>query len=601
MERWYQDVMSDISRSVGIAVLSILLALGVAQASPASDLRALIGDYERFAREQDPIRAAQRGDTAAATRWSDDTPAAVDKRKRALTGFDARIKRLTRSKLSAADALERDVLADRVAVALEGIGYDEERMPFISGEGFFVNPDYAAAFTSLRDENAAAAWLKRIEALPGYYETQIANMRRGIATKFTQPKLVVESALRTVRAQAALPAEESPLLKPFAALPETVSDDARRRLTARGLELVRTKVKPAQAALVRFLETEYLPAARPQLAARSLPDGERYYPYVVRRHTTTTQTPDEIHAIGLKEVARVRGEMDAVIAETGFKGSFAEFLAFLRSDAQFYPRDADDLMQKTSEVANRVNGVLPRWFGRLPRLTYAVVFIPEALENASAGYWPGNPRDGIAGQVLLRRQDAARRTLYDLPAWLLHEGAPGHHTQIALAEEREGLPEYRRNDDVTAFVEGWALYAEHLGVEMDLYRTPYERFGQLSMEMWRACRLVVDTGLHWLGWTREQAVACLRDNSALAPASVEFEVDRYIGWPGQALAYKIGDAEIRRIRAEASARLGTCFDIRAFHDAVLAAGALPLSLLRTQMTSWIASQSRAGCKPAPGQ
>jgi uncharacterized protein (DUF885 family) len=587
--------------SARVAVLAIMLAASAAQASPAGDLHALIGDYERFAREQDPLRAAQRGDAAAAVRWPDDAPAAVDARKRTLEGFDKRINRLAKSKLSPADALERDVLADRVATSLEGLAFDEERMPFISGEGFFVNPDYAAAFTALRDEKSAIAWLKRIEALPAYYDIQVANMRRGIKTKFTQPKLVVESTLRTVRAQAELPVGESPLLKPLAALPETVPNDARQRLITRGLELVRTRVRPAQAALVKFLETEYLPVARPELAARTLPGGERYYPYVVRRHTTTTLTPDEIHAIGLKEVARVRGEMDAVIAETGFNGGFAAFLAFLRSDPQFFPRDADDLMQRTSEVANRVNGTLPRWFGKLPRLTYAVVFIPETLENASAGYWPGNPRDGIAGQVLLRRQDAARRTLYDLPAWVLHEGAPGHHTQIALAEELKGLPEYRRNDDVTAFVEGWALYAEHLGVEMGLYRTPYERFGQLSMEMWRACRLVIDTGLHWLGWTREQAVACLRDNSALAPAQVEFEVDRYIGWPGQALAYKIGDNEIRRIRAEAKSRIGACFDVRAFHDALLAAGALPLSLLRTHMESWIRSQSRTGCGDTPGQ
>jgi len=572
-----------------------------ALAAPAADLRKLITDYEGFARDQDPIRAAQRGDAAAAVRWPDDTPAAVDARKRALQEFDRRIKRLATAKLAAKDALERDVLADRVSVALEGLAFDEERMPFISGEGFFVNPDYAAAFTSLGDEAAAERWLKRIEALPAYYDVQIANMRRGIETKFTQPKLVVESALRTVRAQADLSLDESPLLKPLSDLPATMPAAARQRLMTRGRELVRTKVKPAQTRLVRFLERDYLPAARPNLGARSLPDGERYYAYVVKRHTTTALGPDEIHAIGLKEVARVRKEMDAVIAETGFKGGFAAFLSFLRNDRQFFPRDADDLMQKTSEIANRVNGELPRWFGKLPRLTYAVVFIPEALENASAGYWPGNPRDGIAGQVLLRRQDAARRTLYDLPAWLLHEGAPGHHTQIALAEELDGLPAYRRNDDVTAFVEGWALYAEHLGVEMGLYRTPYERFGQLSMEMWRACRLVIDTGLHWMGWTREQAVACLRDNSALAPAQIEFEVDRYIGWPGQALAYKIGDAEIRALRAKAATRLGKCFDIRAFHDAVLAAGALPLSLLRTRLEAWGLSKSRVGCAEPPVQ
>jgi uncharacterized protein (DUF885 family) len=276
-----------------------------------------------------------------------------------------------------------------------------------------------------------------------------------------------------------------------------------------------------------------------------------------------------------------------------FAGNFAEFLAFLRSDKQFYPRSPEDLLAKASEIANRTNGELPRWFGKLPRLTYAVVFIPETLKGSSAGYWVGNAHDGIAGQVLLRRHDAEKRTLYDLPAWVLHEGAPGHHIQIALAEELEGLPEYRRNDDVTAFVEGWALYTEYLGEEMGLYRTPYERFGRLSMEMWRACRLVIDTGLHWLGWTREQAVACLRDNSALSPDQIEQEVDRYIGWPGQALAYKIGDNEIREIRAETREQLGACFDIRRFHDALLGAGPLPLAILRDHIKTWVTTQAPA--------
>jgi uncharacterized protein (DUF885 family) len=580
---------------LSLAFIAAIAFSATLHAAPAGDLNKLIRDYESFTRAQDPIRAAMRGDETAATLWPDDSQKAVAARKRSLEDFGRRLARLKSKKLQPKDALERDVLADRVAVALEAIAFDEERMPFISGEGFFVNPDYAATFTSLRNERETQAWLKRIETLPDYYAVQIANMRRGIKTNFTQPRLVVDNALRTVRAQADLAPEESPLLKPLQTLPETMAEDARRSLQARGLDLVRTKVKPAQADLVRFLESEYLPAARAKLGAASLEDGKRYYAFLARRHTTTTLTPDEIHAVGLKEVARIRAEMDALIKETGFEGSFAEFLAFLRSDPQFYPADAGDLMAKTSEIANRANGALPRWFGKLPRLTYAVVFIPDALENASAGYWPGNPLQGIAGQVLLRRADAKKRTLYDLPAWVLHEGAPGHHTQIALAEELEALPEYRRSDDVTAFVEGWALYAEYLGEEMGLYRTPYERFGRLSMEMWRACRLVIDTGLHWMDWPRDRAVACLRDNSALSPDQIEHEVDRYIGWPGQALAYKIGDSEIRNLRAEAKLSLGSCFDIRGFHDALLGAGALPLNVLRQQMSAWTQSQKRNAC------
>lgn len=575
--------------------LLMLFIVAVAATFPAHgasmELRALIKDYERFARAQDPIRSAQRGDQDAATRWPDDTPAAVGARKRDLESFRDRIKHLAKAKLDEAATLERDVLADRVDTALAALSFDEERIPFISGEGFFINPDYAAAFTSLRSEADAERWLRRIEAFPAYYAVQISNMRRGIKTGFTQPRLVVDNALKTVRAQTDLPAEQSLLLEPLRNLADPAGDQAREKLLARGIDIVRTKVKPAQRSLVDFLEKDYAPASRPALAARTLPDGERYYRHVVARHTTTALAPDEIHALGLKEVARVRREMEATIAETGFNGDFAAFLAFLRNDARFLPRDAEDLMARASEIANRANGALPRWFGKLPRLTYSVVFIPEALRHASAGYWVGNPHQGIAGQVLLRKADAARRTLYDLPAWVFHEGAPGHHTQIALGEELGGLPEYRRNDDVTAFVEGWALYSEYLGEEMGLYRTPYERFGRQSMEMWRACRLVIDTGLHWLRWTRDEAVACLRENSALAPATIEAEVDRYIGWPGQALAYKIGDNEIRAIRTEAQENLGACFDIRTFHDALLSAGALPLSVLRNRMAAWTAAQS----------
>ena len=578
-------------RALMVSVALALAALpSLASADPASDLRTLISDYERFAREGDPIRAAQRGDAAAASRWADDTPGAVAQRRRALESFSARLAALAGAALPEPAALERDALGARVSDALDGLGFDEERMPFTSGEGFFINPDYAATLTVLSTIDAAESWLKRLEAVPLYCEQQTANMRRGIATRFTQPKLVVEAALRSVRAQAALPAADSPLLQPLRRLPATLPDAQRARLLARGEEIYRARVVPAWSTLGDFLERSYLPHARPELGARSLPDGARYYASLVRRHTTTDLTPEQVHDLGLREMARIRPLMDEAIRDAGYKGSFAQFLAMLRSEPRFFPRDADELMQITSEIANRANAQLPHFFGVLPRNPYAVVFMPSAMEGGSSGYWPGNPAQGVAGQVLLRRGSATKTSLYDLPAWVMHEGAPGHHIQVALAEEATTLPEYRRNDDLTAFVEGWALYAERLGEEMDIYRTPYERFGRLSNEMWRACRLVIDTGMHWMGWSREQAVACLRDNTALPAAAIDKEVDRYIGWPGQALAYKIGEIEMRDMRAEAERQLGARFDIRAFHDAVLGSGPLPLSVLHRHMTAWIATQ-----------
>ncbi len=577
---------------VGMIVGALLaLAPVAAFADAGANLHALIADYERFAREADPIRAASRGDVVAQVRWPDDSLAAVAARTHALRGFSVRLAALSTQPLSDAELIERDALEARVRTALEGAAFDEERMPFVSGEGFFINPDYAATLTVLKTPQDAELWLTRLEAISAYFSIQIANMRRGIQTRFTQPRLVVENALRSVRAQAALAPAQSPLLSPLASLPSTIPDAERARLYRRGDAIFRNSIAPSLLALGDFLEREYLPHARATIGIRGAPNGARYYAYLVRRHTTTDLTPSQVHDLGLREVARIRAEMQAAMREAGFGGSFAEFLAFLRSDPQFFPRDADDLVRISSEIANRINFQMPRFFGVLPRNSYAITFIPSALELGSSGYWPGNPSQGVAGQVLLRRTGAEHRTLYDLPSWVLHEGAPGHHTQIALAEELQSLPEYRRNDDITAYVEGWALYSERLGEEMGIYRTPYERFGRLSMEMWRACRLVIDTGIHWMSWPRDRAVACLRDNSALAPSDVEREVDRYIGWPGQALAYKIGEIRIRELRAQAEQTLGACFDLRRFHDALLGAGPLPMSVLSRQLEAWIAAQA----------
>lgn len=569
----------------------LMLAPAAAFADASADLGALIASYEQFVRGADPIRSASRGDTAAQGRWPDNSPTAVSSRTGALRSLSDRLAAISTQRLSEDELIERDALEARINSALEGAAFDEERIPFVSGEGFFTNPDYAATLTVLTTPQDAERWLTRLEAIPAYYDTEIANMSRGIRTGFSQPRLVVQNSLRGVRAQAALDPEQSPLLNPLASLPPTIPEAARAHLRSRGEEIYRSRIAPSLAALGDFLEHEYLPRARAQIGIRSAPRGARYYAYLVRRHTTTNLTPSQVHDLGLGEVARIRAEMEAAMRAAGFNGAFADFLAFLRSDPQFFPNDADHLMRISSEIANRINFQLPRFFGVLPRNTFAVTFIPSALETGSSGYWPGNPRQGVAGQVLLRRTGAEHRTLYDLPSWILHEGAPGHHTQIALAEELQSLPEYRRNDDITAYVEGWALYSERLGEEMGIYRTPYERFGRLSMEMWRACRLVIDTGIHWMGWTRDRAIACLRDNSALAPSEIEREVDRYIGWPGQALAYKIGELQMRELRAQAEQTLGGCFDLRRFHDALLGAGPLPLSVLRRRMETWIVAQA----------
>jgi uncharacterized protein (DUF885 family) len=393
-------------------------------------------------------------------------------------------------------------------------------------------------------------------------------------------------------AAAAAPVEADPLLKPFdgADLPP----DRLAALKAEALAVIRDDVRPTQREFAAFMAKEYLPASRKSLSIRSVPDGEAYYRWLVADHTTTDLTPEQIHEIGLKEVARIRAEMEAAKAEAGFDGDLAAFIAMLRKDPRFYVTTREDLLEKAALINKRADDLLPRWFGTLPRLTFGVRPVPAEIEEGytSGRYFEGAPRQGIAGGFMVNTSHLDQRPLYELPALAAHESIPGHHLQIALGQELEGVPAFRRNADVTAFVEGWALYAERLAGEMGMYHDPYERFGMLSMEMWRACRLVADTGIHWMGWSLDQARECFADNTALAPHNIDVELVRYVAWPGQALAYKIGQLKILELREKARAKLGDRFDIRRFHDTVLLAGPLPLNLLEGRVDAWIAESGR---------
>ena len=495
--------------------------------------RDLDRDYVAFIHQQDPIRAGARGDREALTRWPDNSPAGIAAQTTALKGFKAR---LGANRGGAGDPLDAAIMARQIDVALEGIALDEQRLAFRNGEGFYTTPDGTAQVTRLAGEADARAWLARMAAIPAWFERETGNLQRGADTAFTQPALVVRKAIAVVEGAAGLPADQSPLMLPFATLPATVPEAARTALRAEGLRIIESQVKPAQRRLAVFLRERYLLHARPALGAATLPGGEAYYAFTVRRETTTDMTPAAIHALGLTEVARIRAAMQTVMDEAGFAGDPRGFSDKLRADPASYAPTAQVYAEKAGEIAKRIDYLLPRYFGVLPRLTYGVVAKPTALESTSDGYLAGSPESGQAGMVVYSASAAPHEPLYNLPAWLLHEGVPGHHLQIALAQENTALPEYRRNDDITAYVEGWALYAERLGEEMGVYRTPQEQFGRLSMEMWRACRLIMDTGLHAMGWTRDQAAACLKDNTAMTDEAIYGEVDRYIGWPGQALA-----------------------------------------------------------------
>jgi len=414
-----------------------------------------------------------------------------------------------------------------------------------------------------------------------------------VKTRFTQPRSTSTSVLARARTAAAAPLESDPLLQPFAGA--RLPADRLAELRAVALSVVRDKIRPAQRDFATFVEKEYLPASRPGLGARTLPGGEAYYRWLTADHTTTTLTPDQIHDLGLKEVARIRARMQDVMVETGFKGDYAAFIAMLRTEPRFYATSRQQLLEKASEIDKRIDDHLPRYFATLPRLTFGVRPVPAEIEDGytSARYFEGSPKQGVAGGFMVNTSHLDQRPLYELPALAAHESVPGHHLQIALGQELEGVPAFRRNAGVTAFTEGWGLYAESLAGEMGVFGDAYERFGGLSMEMWRACRLVADTGIHWKGWTVAQAKACFTENSALAPLNIDIELARYVSWPGQALAYKIGQMKILELRSRGQDRLGSRFDIRQFHDAVLLAGPLPLNLLEARVDAWIAATADA--------
>jgi uncharacterized protein (DUF885 family) len=564
---------------VAAPVLLIMTAMAV----HADDLPTLISDYEKFSLAQDPVQAARFGDREALKRWPDNSAPARTARKKSLETFKARAAALQSTAQSEADSLNLAILGAQVDRQLTILSFDEARFPFAADDGFFNLPDYVARATVIRNKDDAEAWLARLEAIPAFYATETENARRGLSTGFIQPLPVVQAALASMRPQAEAPEADSSLLLPLADWPE---------FKARGLQILQTQVKPAQRELLAFLEKTYLPKARKTLGIEATPNGKAYYAFSAQRHTTTNLAPDQISAIGVQEVARIRAEMEKIIAEVGFKGTFKEFQTSLRTDPRFYAKSREELLQHAAWISKRIDDELPKWFGLLPRLPYGVRPVPREIEESytSGRYWNGSPEQGIAGGYMVNTSHLNQRPLFELPALTLHEAVPGHHLQIALAQENKSIPVFRRNDELTAFVEGWALYSERLGIEMGIYRDPYEHFGRLSMEMWRACRLVVDTGLHHGGWTRDQAIAYLADNTALAQKNVVVEVDRYIGWPGQALGYKIGELKIRELRKRAQDALGARFDIRQFHDLVLGEGPLPLDLLEKRVAAWIATQ-----------
>lgn len=556
-------------------------------------LASVLADYEVYLRAVDPISAGREGERAALSRLPDGSRAFELAQEPVLKAFADRMAAIDPARLNDDDRLNHAFLTYVLQRARARIPLDAARIDAFSSEG---GPGqglaYLASVTRIATAADAEAWIARLEAMPKTYADSLADARRGLDTGLVQPRSIVENALSLIEPEAALTPETDPLLKPFSTLPASIPAAQQAALRDRAARAVADGIMPQRREWARFLREDYLPRAPETLGLVHRPGGRELYAFLVRGFTTTDLTPDEVHAVGLQEVARIRGRMDTEMRAAGWTGDFADFLTFLRSDPQFYATTREQLLEKASEMSKRADDGMPALFGTLPRLPYGVRPVPREIEaNYTTGrYNQGSMENGVAGGYIVNTSALDQRPLYELPALTLHEAVPGHHLQIALQQEAEAGPYFRRSVDVTAFVEGWGLYAEFLGEEMGFYRTPYERFGRLSYEMWRACRLVSDTGLHWLGWDLEQARACFRDNSALAPLNIETELQRYIGWPGQATAYKIGEIRLRAIRTRAEAQLGDRFDVRRFHDALLVDGPLPMDLLDARMDRWIAEE-----------
>ena len=480
------------------------------------------------------------------------------------------------------------VYRQQIASFLDDQRFREWEKPVNGDSAFWSDLQYAAHGQFARGEADYRAYLSQLADQPRFIDAEIANLRAGLARGFTPPAVVMAGRDKPVAAiaDAADPAA-TVYYQPFSHLPATMAPATRDALQAQAKQVIAAAVIPAHKRLLAYLRTSYLPGLRTRLDASSYPDGAAFYQSRIRVYTTTDLTPAQVHALGLAEVAKIRAEMERARADAGFRGDLPAFLRFLRTDPQFYPKTGDKLLKEAAWHAKRFDGMATRWFGRLPRQRFAVVPVPPEI----APYYTAGR--GGPGQYLVNTYDLPSRPLFQLPALTLHESAPGHAFQIPLAAENTGLPPFRRNSYISAYGEGWALYCERLGDEMGFYRTPYERFGMLSYQMWRAARLVVDTGIHAQGWTRAQAQSFLHDNTALSDHEVETEVDRYIGWPGQALSYYLGELAIQQARARAQNALGARFDIRAFHDTVLSLGSVPLPVLDARIDRFIAEGGRS--------
>jgi uncharacterized protein (DUF885 family) len=529
-------------------------------------------------------------------RLGDDSLAAYARRDAETAAFLAELDGVDRAALSPGDQIDYDIFRAQLVDRRDGFRFGDHLLTLNADSGFhtgFALLHMGLPFSTVKDyEN----YLARLSQFPAYMDQNIDRMREGLKRGMTIPRATLAGVEMTIQPLAEVEPEKHPVYEPFTSFPATFPAETQKRLAAAAREIVVTKILPGYRKFLDFMTREYVPGCRTTLAATALPDGEAYYRYEIRSYTTLEMEPKAIHELGLRELAAIRAEMEKVIASTGFTGSFADFLKFLRTDPRFYAKTPEELLMRASTIAKRMDAKLPSLFGRLPRQPYGVMAVPPSLApKYTSGRYSGSPKDSTEpGWYWVNTYALDKRPLYNLEALTFHEAVPGHHLQGALAEEADDVRPFRRYSYLSAYGEGWGLYSEFLGNEAGFYTDPYSKFGYLGYRAWRACRLVVDTGLHEFGWTRQQAIDFLAENTSLPLVEATTETDRYISWPGQALSYYLGYLEIRELRSKAEQALGERFDVRAFHDEILRHGSVPLPVLESIIDSWIAARKAAG-------
>jgi uncharacterized protein (DUF885 family) len=578
-----------------------------AEPNASTEFRAFLDrDWKQWL-EEAPEVATAVGYPGLNDRWNDDSVAGIAARRHHLAESLTKLDRFARNALSNPERLNYDLYRELLVSAQDGLDFGLDPFPFRLGsphslrmplnqlEGVQMNAADAGDIQPLDSVHDFEDLLARLDTFPVAVDANLALLEAGRRLGFTPPKITLVGVPGQISDQITADPVASPVLKPFREFPVQIPSADQERLRTQARQLYQERVVPALTKLREYLETVYLPGARETIGADALPNGAALYTFLVRWQTTTDLTPQQVHAIGLREVHRLRTEIDALIQRTGFSGTFAEFCEFVRTDPQFFYSSPEELLDGYRVIAKKIDPALGHVFGRLPRSQYGVLPVPDyrAPTAPAAYYFPGAPTTGRPGCFYANTYKVGVRPRWEMEALTLHEAVPGHHLQLSLAQEPEGLPDFRRQTGVTAFVEGWGLYAESLGEEVGLYRDPYSKFGQLSYDIWRSVRLVVDTGMHALGWSRQKAIQYFRENSGKSDQDIQVEIDRYIVWPAQALAYKIGQLTFRELRTLAEQRLGDRFDVRAFHDIVLEQGALPLGELRARVGRWIDAQTAA--------